>query len=154
MRSTLHRLFAVIMLFSPVAFAAEEPAQLAIDYDKAADTLSLDVEKASLKTLLATIAMQSQIEVLFDERADREVTMQLEKRSLETGLENLLRESSYLFRYGEDEAGAPGSAVRSGSRSPAGSRGFLQKDQRRNPRQDQLIPRERNPSCGNGCFRG
>lgn len=105
MRTTLPSLFAIILVFSPAAVTAEEPANPAIDYDKAADTLSLDVEKVSLKRLLATIAIQSQIEVLFDERADREVTMQLEKRSLEAGLENLLRESNYLFRYGKDEAG-------------------------------------------------
>ncbi|MFO7592422.1 MAG: hypothetical protein R6X15_00065 [Pseudomonadota bacterium] len=102
---TLPGLLAVLILFTQPAFAADAPTAPAISYDRAADTLSLDVEQVSLKTLLATIASQSQLEVLFDDRADRKVTMQLEKRSLQAGLENLLRESSYLFRYDKDEEG-------------------------------------------------
>ncbi|MCW9087923.1 MAG: hypothetical protein OQK54_00120 [Gammaproteobacteria bacterium] len=76
-----------------------------VEYNRQADTLSLSAEQRSLKEILGKIAIQSQLEVLFDERADRQVTMTFEDRPLEDGLKNLLSASNYAFRYTKDETG-------------------------------------------------
>ena len=89
----------MVMAEKPVA---EQLPQNVVLYDKQQDTLNVNVTDMSLKRLLATIAIQSHIEVLFDDDADRTINMTFEDAPLERALKNLLRGSSYAFRYTRD----------------------------------------------------
>jgi len=91
----------IAMLWLSTTVRAEQASSV-IHYDKQKDTLSINVDKIPLKQVLATIAIQSHIEVLFDDKADQTITMELEKRSLQDALKNLLRGTSYAFRYTRD----------------------------------------------------
>lgn len=91
----------IAVLWLSTTVRAEEAPNV-IKYDKQKDALSISVNKVSLKQVLATIAIQSHIEALFDDRADEPITMSFEDRPLEEGLKNLLRGSSYAFRYTRD----------------------------------------------------
>lgn len=82
--------------------AAEQKAHDLVLYDKQKDTLNMNVTDMSLKRLLATIAIQSHIEVLFDDGAEQSISMAFDDAPLQKALENLLRGSSYAFRYTRD----------------------------------------------------
>ncbi len=105
----MHRftLFVAIGLLFVIPVQAEDAIDTrpVVKYDKVQDSLSLTAEDVSLRHLLALIAMQSHIEVLFDDLAEQTISMTLEDRPLESALKTLLRGSSYAFRYnkGEDD---------------------------------------------------
>jgi hypothetical protein len=94
---TLPLFFMIAFLFS--ATVRGEEAAPSVTYDKEQDTLSVTAENSSLKLLLSHIAMQSHVEVLFDDRAERVINMTFENRPLQSALKDLLRGSSYAFRY-------------------------------------------------------
>lgn len=101
------RHFAFIGIFTllfAVAAHAEEAMPL-VDYDQVNDTLSVEAKEASLKRVLTLVAMKSGVEVLFDERAEQPLSMTFENQPLKAGLENLLRQSNYAFRYSKADDG-------------------------------------------------
>lgn len=96
----LIKCMTLALLLSANVWADE--ASYSVTYDKQKDTLSFKVENASLKQLLTRIAMQSHIEVLFDDRAEQTITMAMEERPLQDALKNLLKANSHAFRYSRD----------------------------------------------------
>jgi hypothetical protein len=99
---TISLLMPLLLLCATTGHAAQTPPD--VRYDKQRDTLSFAVEETSLKLLLTHIAMQSGIEVLFDERADRPVTVTFDQRPLPDALKNLLIGSSSVLRYERGDA--------------------------------------------------
>lgn len=86
------------------AETAEENRSLTtVNYDKTNDQLSVYTESATLKSVLGKIAQKSGIEVLFDDLADIPVTLDIQSRTLESGLKRILNDSNHLLRYSRDE---------------------------------------------------
>lgn len=97
-----------MFVFSTTAISAENKpestSQVAnykqtIDYDKFSDQLKIDVKDFSLKLLLANLATQSGVEVLFDDGAEEKISMILRSSNIEHGLKNILRGRNFLLRY-------------------------------------------------------
>jgi hypothetical protein len=93
----------------PVAEVAPRPSTVPslLRYDGVADSLSVKAEAVSQKKLLRSLALQSGLEVIYDEEADRPLTITLEEVKLEPGLKQLLRGTNYILRYGKNAAGEP-----------------------------------------------
>jgi len=82
------------------------PASPVINYDSVSDRLDIDVTDVSLKMLMTAIARDTGIEVLFDDAAERRLSVKLDAVALERGLKQILRGENYLLRYqqGSDPA--------------------------------------------------
>jgi len=74
-----------------------------VSYDKTSDQLSVVANSASLRQVLARIARQSGIEVLFDDMAEETISADIQSEALESGLKRLLNGRNYLMRYSRDE---------------------------------------------------
>ena len=92
---------AVSQSQQPVAAKTAEPVQ--VRYDKTNDQLSVTAAAASLKAVLGKIAMQSGIEVLFDDAAEATLTFDMKSTPLENGLKALLKGRNYALRYSKDK---------------------------------------------------
>jgi hypothetical protein len=87
--------------------AAPTTPLMEVSYDKTADQLSVRAEAASLKAVLGQVALQSGLEVLFDEAADGPLTITIQPGSLEASVKQLLRGRSNIMRYNKDNQGKP-----------------------------------------------
>lgn len=76
-----------------------------VNYDKQTDHLSVVAEAASLKSVLGRIAKLSSIEVLFDDKADESVSLDVKSESLEKGLEYILKGRNSAMRYSKNDKG-------------------------------------------------
>jgi len=74
-----------------------------VSYDKASDRLSVVADDASLKMVLGRIAQQSGIEVLFDDKAEESVSLDVQSETLESGLKQILRGRNHMMRYGRND---------------------------------------------------
>ena len=72
-------------------------------YDRQSDHLTVSAEADSLKSVLGRIAQQSGIEVLFDDKADEQVSINIKSDSLEDGLKHILKGSNHMLRYSRDD---------------------------------------------------
>lgn len=104
------RLPALLALMLPLMHtgalqAAPTTPLMEVSYDKSADQLSVRAEAASLKAVLGQVALQSGLEVLFDEAADGPLTITIQPGSLEASVKQLLRGRSNIMRYNKDNQG-------------------------------------------------
>jgi len=88
--------------------AAKEAAKKAalaceVSYDKVTDHLNISAEAVSLKVVLGRVAQKSGIEVLFDDAAEENVSIDIQSSSLEDGIKNMLRGRNYMLRYNRDD---------------------------------------------------
>lgn len=74
-----------------------------VNYDKVSDHLSVVAKVASLKAVLDRIARLSGIEVLFDDQADEELTLNFQSDTLEQGLKIILKGRNHILRYSKKE---------------------------------------------------
>ena len=73
-----------------------------ISYDKETDHLSVVAAGSSLKSVLGRIAQQSGIEVLFDDKADEAINIDIQANTLEQGLQSILKGRNSVLRYSKD----------------------------------------------------
>ena len=88
----LLQLLAFITISSTTLLHAEEtsPSKI-VSYDKANDQLNVSAETVSLKRVLGKIAMKSGIEVLFDDKADEPLSINMQSVPLEHGIKQILK---------------------------------------------------------------
>lgn len=111
----LQRLLMVIVMCTTVMVQAEqvEPAVKTdpvvtnkkvnkVSYDKQTDQMDVAVEDSSLKSVLARLAQQSSIEVLFDDAADEKISVNVQANTLEDGLKQILKGRNSVMRYSRD----------------------------------------------------
>ncbi|HEY9050128.1 MAG TPA: hypothetical protein VIQ03_01210 [Gammaproteobacteria bacterium] len=101
----LFLIFALLMSLSAQASnsnAAQELNENTIQYNKSSDHLRVEVTNISLKLLLTKLALQSSLEVLFDDDAEDTISMALQDVTLEQGLKNILKGRSFILQYGKD----------------------------------------------------
>ena len=100
----LLQLLAFITISSTTLLHAEEtsPSKI-VSYDKANDQLNVSAETVSLKRVLGKIAMKSGIEVLFDDKADEPLSINMQSVPLEHGIKQILKGRNYLLRYDRNE---------------------------------------------------
>jgi len=79
------------------------PAAGKMSYDKSEDRLSVSGNNISLKLLLAKIAKQSGIEVMFDDAAEETVSFDIKSVSLEKGIKEILKGRNHVLNYTKDE---------------------------------------------------
>ena len=89
---------------TPQAGSGMSPAGK-VSYDKTEDLLSVSGDNISLKLLLAKIAKQSGIEVMFDDAAEETVSFDFETVSLEKGVKKILKGRNHIFNYAKNEQG-------------------------------------------------
>lgn len=70
-----------------------------VNYDRVSDQLSAVADTSSLKAVLARIAQESGIEVLFDDQADDFISFDIQATSLESGLKHMLKGRNYMMSY-------------------------------------------------------
>ncbi|MCW8840384.1 MAG: hypothetical protein OQL05_10140 [Gammaproteobacteria bacterium] len=105
------RLVGLLMLalaFPLAASAQEQPdgsEAPRVVYDAEDDRFTLKARDASLKAVLQELSVSSGLEVLFDDEAERRISVSLEQVPLELGVKELLRGSSNIARYSKNEAG-------------------------------------------------
>lgn len=105
----LLRLLALFAFSAATAVQADQttetsPADL-VSYDKLTDHMNVMVEASSLKLVLARLAKQSSIEVLFDDAADEEISVDVQSNSLDEGLKHILKGRNHIMRYSKDSNG-------------------------------------------------
>ena len=104
--SRLLRLLAFLALVVTTTVQADENTSATrISYDKAADHLSVTAEAASLKLILGKIALQSGMEVLFDDAADETVSFKIQSVSLEDGVKQILKGRNHILSYDKNKQG-------------------------------------------------
>ena len=98
-------LFALGLTALQVEANADEADQVttAVHYDRQNDHLTVTAKAASLKSVLGRLAQQSGIEVLFDDKADEQVSINIQTDSLEDGLKHILKGSNHMLRYSRDD---------------------------------------------------
>jgi len=77
------------------------------EYDKTADTVSVNASDASLKAILREIAKHSSLEVLFDDGAEENISITFNKLPIAKAIENLLRGKNYLVQYSNTQNHTP-----------------------------------------------
>jgi flagellar biosynthesis GTPase FlhF len=104
--STLFRLclLAALALGMVATVQADEtgPATT-VSYDRQSDRLTVIAESASLKSVLARVAQLAGIEVLFDDRAEGTLSVNIQSESLENGLKHILKGRNSILRYSKNK---------------------------------------------------
>ncbi|MDH5387462.1 MAG: hypothetical protein OEY06_03315 [Gammaproteobacteria bacterium] len=83
--------------------ANEAGAVSKISYDRQTDDLSVTAEATTLKSVLGRIAQRTGIEVLFDDKADKPLSINIQSGSLEYGLKQILKGSNHMLSYSRDD---------------------------------------------------
>lgn len=73
-----------------------------VSYDKLTDKMDVVVVDSSLKSVLARLAQQSSVEVLFDDAADEKISVDVQTNTLEEGLKAILKGRNSVMRYSRD----------------------------------------------------
>ena len=102
------RLFILIPLcFVTTVNSAEilntDSNAVTIVYNKSTDYISIDAKSASLRQVLKIVALKTGIAVMFDNKAEGTVSLNIKSNNLKKGLENLLNGRNYSFLFDTDK---------------------------------------------------
>ncbi|MDZ4184790.1 MAG: hypothetical protein U1D97_07415 [Desulfuromonadales bacterium] len=81
-------LILLTLCFATISMAASPPT---VRYDGRSDLLTVQARQVSLLQLLAEISLQTGVEILMDPAAEKTVTVDFEKKTLEDGLRQMTR---------------------------------------------------------------
>lgn len=76
-----------------------------IKFDETEDLLSIKADQQSLKLVLDRIAYHSGLELLFNDLADKTISVNIQAKPLEKALKQILKGDNYLLRYQEQKQG-------------------------------------------------
>ena len=102
----LLQFLALFALGVATGVQAEEPTPSAIvNYDKANDRLTVVVDEVPLKSVMAMVGLKSGLEVLFDDKADEPLTIDIQSTALEVAVKNILKGRNYALSYDKNAQG-------------------------------------------------
>lgn len=73
-----------------------------VEYDKTNDNLNINVTDFSLKLLLTKIALQTKLEIQFDDAAEDSISISIQSPNLDHAIKNILNGRNYSLQYEKD----------------------------------------------------
>ncbi len=101
-------LIIIISLIFSVSAAAEKPAKPSIHFDKAKNTLSVQLNDANLADIAETLSKNAGIKVFLDKSITRKITSSFQNEPLESGVKRLLGpdiSSAFIFVKENNKSG-------------------------------------------------